>query len=312
MRDLLIKRILAVAQCGLYDGIMLDGFNHNGTGFVDRKHHPVTDEEIIQVMLNILRSIRSQVRDDFLILANANRSKLTAYTKHINGTFMETLQDKFFSMPTFGTEPYGYTGLKQIEDTLLWSEQNLRSPQINCLEGWGIGGEAPDSPNNLRWMRVFTTMSLTHSDGYVIYNTGAWEYGGPGHAHIWFDFWEADLGSPVGETAQTYQNINGLFIREFTNGWAVYNRSGKEQAITLPRVSTGVSSTKQDITHLLPDLDGEIYLRVGKPFDLNRDGTINVLDLILISQHFGTAEGDINRDSTTDILDLTLIAKHLR
>ena len=43
-------------------------------------------------------------------------------------------------------------------------------------------------------------------------------------------------GRPIGgdETkAQLYENIEGLFIREFTNGWAVYNRSGKAQEIEL-------------------------------------------------------------------------------
>jgi hypothetical protein len=199
----------------------------------------------------------------------------------------------------------GYTReeIIEIESTLSWAEENLREPRVNCLEGWGIPHEPPDSPRNKRFMRMFTTMSLTHSDGYVLYGMNNT------HQHIWHSFWDADLGRPIGSKAQRYQKIDGLFIREFTNGWAVYNRSGKTQAIILPRVSTGVSSDKKDITHLLPDLDGEIYLRVGKPFDLNRDGTINVLDLIIASQHFGTAAGDVNGDGTTDILDLTLVAQ---
>ena len=67
---------------------------------------------------------------------------------------------------------YSHDGLKEIESTLSWLEENLRSPQINCLEGWGIPAEPPDSPENQRWMRVITTLSLTHSDGYVMYNTG--------------------------------------------------------------------------------------------------------------------------------------------
>ena len=301
VQQLLINRILAIARCGVYDGVFFDGFARHGTGFVGRHLYPYTDEEIIQAYLNIFRAVRSKVRDDFLILINANDTKPTRYTKFVNGTFMETHKDY----------PGGYTfdWIKVIEDTLFWSEQNLREPQINCLEAQGMSIEPPDGPNNLRWMRLFTTLTLTHSDGYVLYTTGVRDLGGPHHDHLWHSFWEADLGYPIGSKAQIYENIDGLFIREFTNGWAVYNRSGKEQAITLPRVSTGVSSNKQDITHLLPDLDGEIYLRVGKPFDLNRDGTINVLDLILISQHFGTAEGDINGDSTTDILDLTLVAQ---
>ena len=314
VQDLLVKRIIAIERCGLYDGVMIDQFVDHGAWGSDI--YGVAEEDIIQAFSNIFRTVREQTRDDFLILINTNRSKATRYTEYVNGTFMETGSDNEYLLGI----PGGYThdGLKEIESTLSWSDENLRSPQINCLEGWGIPAEPPDSSENRRWMRVITTLSLTHSDGYVMYDTGrgavavcpecpyVW---GAAHQHIWYDFWAADLGQPVGEKAQPHQNIQGLFIREFTNGWAVYNRSGKEQAITLPRVSTGVSSDKQDITHLLPDLDGEIYLRKGKPFDLNRDGTVNILDLILVSQHFGTTAGDINGDSTTNILDLTLVAQ---
>lgn len=102
-------------------------------------------------------------------------------------------------METGKDYPGGYTheGLNEIESTLVWSEENFRSPQINCLEGWGIPVEPPDSPENRRWMRVITTLSLTHSNGYVMYNTGwgavevcpecpyPW---GAGHEHIWYDF----------------------------------------------------------------------------------------------------------------------------
>lgn len=295
-QDLLAKRISAFARCGLYDGIMLDEFNHHGAGFGGRHLYPYTDKEIIQAYTNIFREVRNQVRDDFLIIINAGRSKPMHYAEYVNGIFMET-----------GTDyPYGYThgGLYEIENTLLWSEQNLRTPRINCLEGWGIPTETPDSPDNRRQMRVFTTMSLTHSDGYVVYNTGGWEPG-----HFWYPFWDANLGRPVGEKAQHYGDIDGLFIREFTNGWAVYNRSGKTQTISLPESVTGVASKKSSITHILPDLDGEIYLKLSNPYDLNRDGTINVLDLLLVSQHFGTAAGDVNGDGTTDILDLTLVAQ---
>ena len=46
--------------------------------------------------------------------------------------------------------------------------------------------------------------------------------------------------------------------------------------------------------------------------DVNKDGQVNVLDLILITESFGTAKGDINGDGTTDILDLTLVAQALQ
>ena len=81
------------------------------------------------------------------------------------------------------------------------------------------------------------------------------------HGHYWYDFWDADLGQTCRSLkAHLYQNIDGLFIREFTNGWAVYNRSGAAQTITLPTSATPVSdrgSTAASQTHILPDLDGE-------------------------------------------------------
>ena len=309
MQDVVVQQAIAVAKCGLYDGIFFDWMAEDSAVLTGHSiNHPypypiysLEEEQVVKD--SIIERIRASVRDDFLIIINTNRHKIPRKAWAINGTFMETLRDN----------DHGYThkGLKQIENTLLWAEDNLRDPQINCLEGWGLPTESPDSPNNRRWMRVFTTMSLTHSDGYVLYidrRSNRW-IGGGGHEHFWYSFWDADLGRPTGTKAEQYHNTEGLFIREFTNGWAVYNRSGNTQAITLTRSSIGVSSNKEDITHLLPDLDGEIYLRKGKPYDLNNDGTVNILDLILVSQYFGTAHGDINGDGITDILDLTLIAQ---
>ena len=315
VQKLVIKRIIAVERCGLYDGVFLDGFLRNGTGFWGREHHHATDEEIIQVWINIFRAVRSQVRDDFLIIINANRTKATRYTEYVNGTFMETTSDKL------GGNPGGYTrdGLYEIESTLTWSEQNFRSPQINCLEGWGIPTEPPDSPNNRRWMRVFTTMSLTHSDGYVMYNTGTgaipgpdpdaiypW---GPGHEHFWYPFWDANLGRPIGLKAQLYKDIPGLFIREFTNGWAVYNRSGSTQEISLAENATGVASGQAGTTHRLADLDGEIYFTSKSFADVNGDGKVNILDLIQVTNSLGKSGPDPNGDGVVNILDLVFVAQ---
>ena len=178
--------------------------------------------------------------------------------------------------------------------------------------------EPPDGPNNLRWMRAFTTLSLTHSDGYVLYTDGlndfdTWRREYPDHAHLWHDFWDANLGSPVGRQAQQYQNVEGLFIREFTNGWAVYNRSGEAQTITLTASATPVSdrgNNAASLTHLIPDLDGEIYLTTKGLADVNGDGAINVLDLVQIANGFGKSAPDPNGDGAVNILDLVFVAQH--
>ena len=305
VQDLLAKRIIAIAQCGLYDGVFIDGFFLNGTGFVGRHLHSATDEEIIQAILNIFRAVRSQTREDFLIIVNANNTKPTRYAEFVNGTFMETGKN----------HPNGYTDeeLQKLEGVLSWSEENLRPPQITSLEGEGMSIEPPDGPDNLRWMRLFTTLSLTHSDGYVLYTTGFRDLGPPypHHDHLWHSFWDANLGRPVGSQAQLYQNIEGLFIREFTNGWVVYNRSGKAQTISLPESATAVGNgdLRSATTHLLPDLDGEIYLKTPSLADVNRDGKVNILDLVQVSNGFGKSTPDPNGDGVVNILDLVFVAQ---
>ena len=311
-QDIIVQRAIAISKCGLYDGIFIDWWNEGRVTLAspDWSKHYSTAEEELEIKISMLKRIRAQVPNDFLILSNNNRLKLPFSAPYMNGSFMETFRDN-----VGGYREYAREGIIEIEDALIWLEVNMREPQINCLEGWGIPTEPPDSPDNRRWMRLFTTMSLTLSDGYVLYNVG-WDRtkSFPGHHHHWYDFWDANLGQPIGPTAQRYQDIEGLYIREFTNGWAVYNRSGTAQEISLTEEAMGVSSNQTGRTHQLADLDGEIYLRAGTrpaPTDLNGDGIVNVLDLILVAQHFGTTKGDINGDGITNILDLILVAQHL-
>ena len=298
--DKIVEEAVAVSECGLYDGIFFDWWTENGpvlanneTGWVEGYVGFEAEQRARDI---ILTRIREAVPEDFLILANTNRRKIPRTGWAINGTFMETGQDY--------DGGYTYGGLAEIESTLLWAEENLREPRINCLEGWGIPTESPDSPRNLRWMRVFTAMSLTHSDGYVLYNDGIQ------HQHYWYDFWDADLGQPIGSKAQLYENQDGLFIREFTNGWAVYNRSGMEQRIELSEKVSGVASDLTSTVHTIPDLDGEIYLKQATgPFaDVNGDGVVNIQDLVLVANAFGEAEPDLNGDDVVNIQDLVIVA----
>ena len=305
VHDLIVEQAISVSRCGLYDGIMFDTWGDGGMVLIGMDQNGtihVYDGVDGSVRLSIIERIREAVPEDFLILVNSNWDKLPVSIPYINGGMMETHRDS----------DSGYTNsrLAGIEDALLWFEENAREPKINCLSGQGIPTEPPDSPTNLRWMRLFTTMSLTLSDGYAVYTTGIYY-----QDHFWYDFWDADLGQPVGPTAQRYQeDIESLYIREFTNGWAVHNRSGQAQSITLPSSATSVSdrgSTAGSITHLLPDLDGEIYLKAKHPADVNRDGVVNILDLVQVSNSFGKSSPDLNGDGVVNILDLVFVSKHL-
>ena len=310
VQDIIVQQVIAISKCGLYDGIFIDWWNEGRVTLAspDWSVHYTTAEEELEIKISMLKRIRAQVPDDFLIVSNNNRLKLPFSASYMNGSFMETFRDR-----VNGRREYTREGIIEIEDALIWLETNMREPQINCLEGWGIPTEAPDSLDNRRWMRLFTTMSLTLSDGYVLYNVG-WERGKPfpGHDHYWYSFWDADLGQPIGPTAQRYQNVEGLYIREFTNGWAVYNRSGQAQTITLPSSATSVSDRENTVastTHLLPDLDGEIYLKIPSLADVNGDGKVNILDLVQVANGFGKSAPDPNGDGAVNILDLVFVAQ---
>ena len=212
----IVDKAVAVSRCGLYDGIFFDGWNE----LYGRQPGD------LPAMATILRTIRDRVRSDFIIMVNTNRYKTPVSMPYINGLFLES------GVPFDGDVE---VGLSLLEDTLLWADDNLRSPQINGLEGFGFPDEPMDSPNNLRWMRAITTLGLTFSDGYTLYidpTRGA-------HGHYWYDFWDADLGRPIGPKAQLYEDaIPNLYLREYTNGWAVYNHSGAPQILTLPEESS--------------------------------------------------------------------------
>lgn len=241
VQERILSEVRAVDRCGLFDGIFFDWWSDNS--LVLGKYR--TREQENQARETIIRRVRAETRPDFLVFVNAGPHILPLTGPFVNGTFMETVQP--FHTPAADMPPQ----LEYYAATLSWSESNMRPPHINVLEGWGNPDEPPDSPMNSRWMRVFTTLSLTHSDGYTLFTDGT------SHRHLWYDFWDADLGGPVGEKGQLYLETEGLYIREFTNGWAVYNNSGAEQTIHLPEDAVGVASRLEGCRTPCPILMGK-------------------------------------------------------
>ena len=314
-QEFVFDQIRAIKACSLFDGIFFDHWSE----WERLPGRPQAEEHIARD--RIIQEARAIVGDDMLILVNTNENKIPRWAEYINGTFMET---HAIAVKIEGVDKYqhlGYTraDLLDIEDTLVWSESNFREPRINVLQGQGIDVEPPDSPRNRQWMRTFTTMSLTLSDGYVQYLTLRGTYGPEVH---WHPFYDAPLGRPIGEKGQNYKNrddvaIEGVFIREYTNGWAVYNRSGTEQQIEFSEAVSGVASgVEGKRLHTLPDLDGEIYLKSASGLetpptaDVNGDGIVNILDLVAVANAFGEAEPDLNGDGVVNIQDLVIVANN--
>ena len=304
-----IDQAKAIAACGLFDGIFFDHWDEG------RRLHEIRTLEAEHIARdNILQGIRAAVDDDFLIMVNAVEEKIPRWAEYINGTFMQTFPifetpfDALTNISQQNSLGYTHVDIFEIEQTLIWSEEHFREPRINVVSAEGLTKEPPEFPENKRWMRLFTTMSLTLSDGYVDFDSPT-DSGGDVY---WYDFWDADLGKPVGKKAQLYDNRDGVYIREYTNGWAVYNRSGKAQDISLPMQTTGVASGITSRTHTVPDLDGEMYLKqeTDTSADVNGDGVVNIQDLVIVANALGEAEPDLNGDGVVNIQDLVIVANN--
>ena len=270
VQNLIISQAVTLDTSGLFDGIMLDWWNEDYAtspiGVDDWSDTILTREAELEARLSILRKIRAAVSDDFLILVNANMRQIPKSAPYVNGIFMECYKQEYNS-------GYSLDQILQIEKTLLWAEQHLREPRINCLEGWRVvtdymGDLATrvaerNSKENRQQMRMITTLSLTHSDGYVLFGDDN-AIPPPDHLHNWYDFWDLDLGQPIQEKAVQSQDVEGLFIREFENGWVIYNRSGITQTVPFDVPVMGINTGEYQLRHEIPNFDGEIFLKTNK------------------------------------------------
>ena len=260
--DHFVQMAVSVKACGIFDGIFMDLWAE------EEQEIPVTPNtehlyhgDRVEALVSLVKSIREAVGDDFLIVVNTRTEKIPRSAPYVNGAFIETWD-----------KAYPRERLIELENALSWYEDNLRYPQINCLDIAKSRSEPWDSPDNRRLARAATTLTLTHSNGYILVHGKPQDY----EAKYWYPFWDAPLGRPVGKKGQLYNTpkgvtIEGLFIREFTNGWSVYNRSGKPRMIQLPEKVSGVASGVENKRwHTIPDLDGEIYLKKIIPPDTTR------------------------------------------
>ena len=303
VQDIIVGQALAIARCGLYDGVFFDWWNE----FESTVGDLISLEDAQRARKNIIDRIRAGTRDNFLIIGNTNERIAPLNGPKMNGGFMEAV----IHLP--GTPREQPSTLKErelihrlVRDSLQWLETNLREPRTVMLAGGTDTNEPPDSPYSLQLMRAITTMSLTNSDGYVFFGIGS------SYHHHWYDFWDADLGRPVAPKFQFYEEIEGLYIREFTNGWAVYNQSGEAQTVTLPEEVQSVAIGVVNTEHTVPNFDGDIFLKTAskEPADVNGDGMINILDLVIVAKEFGTAGtvGDVNGDGVVNVFDLVFVA----
>ena len=219
------KRAKAAMDSGVADGILLDWWND--------------DED----RLALIKEIRAALGDEPLIIVNTNHRKAPITASYVNGLFMECFRSK---------TPEDW---RMIEDTLIWAEQNLRPPRVNCVEVW-----YHKSRQDWPLMRAVTTLALTHSNGYCLFSDPN-PLPSPDHLHDWYEFWDKSLGKPV---AQGSKRNDGAVIREFEKGTVVYNPMGNRSVeVVFDNVRISRATGKSGKIHMLESSDGDIYLHVA-------------------------------------------------
>ena len=113
-----------------------------------------------------------------------------------------------------------------------------------------------------------------------------------------------DVVTPAG----TFENCLKIKIRTKTTAAIGASRSTAYQWLA-PDLGPIKFETDQDIIFELTSFN---LVTPAKPYDVNEDGLINILDLTFVAAHFGEAnpEADVNDDKIVNILDLVLVAQH--
>ena len=221
------QRAKATIDSGIADGILLDWWQEDN----DR--------------LALIQEIRAAIGDEPLVIANTNDRTAPRTAPYINGFFMECYRSAT-------AEDW-----QRIGQTLIWAEQHLRQPRVNCVEVW-----YHNSRRDLNLMRAVTTLTLTHSNGYCLFSDPN-PLPTPDHRHDWYPFWDTNLGKPAGKAMH---RADGATSRAFERGTVVYNPMGNGQVeITFDGIRVSRATGRRSRIHTLSACDGDIYLKAGTP-----------------------------------------------
>ena len=214
-------------ESGVYDGIMLDWWGSHG--------------ESDPLAMSFLKGIREGIGEDGIIVVNNDRmAPLPNTAPYVNGAFQENTF-RFHNTP------------EKWQDTihdLIWFETHFREPRTNCYQ---------IQTGDIYSMRCGLAAALIFSDGYYLFSRDDNNNPAPDHLHHWFKEYDVKLGKPV-DTFKKHEN--GLYSRDYDHGTVVLNLMGNgEQTMTFEKEMTRYDGREEGKTFVIPDRDGQIYLR---------------------------------------------------
>jgi hypothetical protein len=248
LQDSVAAQCKAYVETGVFDGCMFDWW---GAAYSDTPGAEGT------ARLKMIQKVRAAVGDKALLIGNVNGSLPKMTAAYLNGAYMEG----------FGAK--GFSDWRRAVGDLAWLEAHLRPPAFTALEGWYDCGACAGDPaaiqargrGDLALMREVTTLSLTNSDGYVLFGDPD-ALPTPDHLHDWYPFWNKSLGRPAGPKG--VRSKDGAYRRAFDDGCVVFNPpDNRPVTVTFAEPHRSQASGIVASSFTVAQGDGDIFIVYG-------------------------------------------------
>ncbi|UTC74206.1 hypothetical protein E4O03_08100 [Treponema sp. OMZ 792] len=225
--SLLGKKALSYKNAG-FEGLIFDWWS-------DEAGNGRSRERVQKARLNILKSIREKVGNDFILMGNVNWTINDPTSKYLSGAFMELWKPELNKGYDLYDKDNPEMSIEKMEEALLYWNQVLQWPKIIAFETWKIteGNYIEDrvSKKNIKYAKLFAAMACVIPDnGYFLYADNNGDTESSDHEHEYYDFYKTDLGKAVSGMVKIKE---GIAYKIYQKGIIAYNRTETEESFKL-------------------------------------------------------------------------------
>jgi hypothetical protein len=274
----LAQRVKSLMDTGCVDGVYLKGWDAESVwpaGSVPQRGIAGYPQE--PARLELLGALRQAVGGGWIV-AEVGEGENGVGLAELDGVHLVASTEAPLNWPPsddWNPDPYSESGLNswsRIEESLLafGREGILRKPGSVFLECWSRYGRL--DPRNLQARIKGLAMSLCLSDGGYLFSEPDWwqENKGPinPEQHAWYPEWNKILGKAI-DPRQTAPNSQGVYMREFENGWAVFQPAvqKKSGAAHLSEEAKSIRTGNKGTSFILSPGEGDFFVKTNRSQD---------------------------------------------
>jgi alpha-tubulin suppressor-like RCC1 family protein len=274
----LAQRVKSLMDTGCVDGVYLKGWDAESVwpaGSVPQRGIAGYPQE--PARLELLGALRQAVGGGWIV-AEVGEGENGVGLAELDGVHLVASTEAPLNWPPaddWNPVPYsgsGFNSWSRIEESLLAFGRKgiLRKPGSVFLECWSRYGRL--DPRNLQARVTGLAMSLCLSDGGYLFSEPDWwqENKGPinPEQHAWYPEWNKILGKAI-NARQSAPNSEGVYMREFENGWAVFQPAvqRKSGAVDLSEEARSVRNGNKGTSFILLPGEGDLFVKTNRSQD---------------------------------------------